>query len=320
MNVESLDKDLLYDVLIIGGGPAGLNAALYAKRKGLDVGLISERSGGQIMDTSTVENYLGYTSISGIELAEEFKKHVDSLEVPTENKAVTSLNLEDTIKEVSLEDNSVYRAKSIIIATGSKPRKLGVEGEKDYSGRGVTYCAICDGPLFMDQDVIVAGGGNSAVEAVIDLAKIANSVTLVHRSQLRADKVLIDEMEKLNNVEVKLETQIVKISGEMLMNKVDVIDKKKDESYKIKAGGLFVEIGYIPNTSLFEDLVELNDKSEIIVDKHGRTNIAGVFAAGDVTEMPYKQIVMAAGEGAKCALAVNDYLKTLKVESLAKNK
>lgn len=315
MNLETLDENLLYDVLIIGGGPAGLNAALYAKRKGLEVGLISERTGGQIIDTSTVENYLGYDSITGVELAEAFKKHVDSLEVPTVNKAVTKLKLEDTIKEITLEDDRVYKSKSIILATGSKPRKLNVEGESKYAGRGVTYCAICDGPLFMDQDVIVAGGGNSAVEAVLDLSKIVNSVTLVHRSQLRADQVLIDAMAKLDNVEVKLNTQILSVSGEMLMNKIAVMDKEKNETYTIKAGGLFVEIGYLPNTSLFEGVLEMNHKGEIIVDPYGKTNVDGVFAAGDVTEMPYKQIIMAAGEGAKCALAVNDYLKTLTISS-----
>ena len=311
MIIESLDKDIIYDVLIIGGGPAGLNAALYAKRKGLETGLISENTGGQIMDTSTVENYLGYTSISGVELAEEFKAHLDSLMVPTANIAVKNLKLDNTIKEVTLDDDSLYKSKSIIIATGSKPRKLKVEGEDKYSGRGVTYCAICDGPLFMEEDVVVAGGGNSAVEAALDLAKIANSVTIVHRSQFRADQVLIDEMNKTDNIEVKLNTQILKISGEALLDKIEVLDKGTDEAYEIPAAGLFVEIGHLPNTALFKDLLDLNDKGEIIVDKYGRTNIKGVFAAGDVTETPYKQIIMAAGDGAKCALGVNDYLKTL---------
>lgn len=311
MNIESLDKDLLYDILVIGGGPAGLNAALYAKRKGLDVGIISERTGGQLIDTSTIENYLGYESISGVELAEEFKKHVDSLKVPMANQAVKAVNLKNSTKEITLEDDSVYKTKSVIIATGSKPRKLNIEGESKYTGRGVTYCAICDGPLFMEQDVIVAGGGNSAVESVLDLAKIANTVTLVHRSQLRADKVLVDEMKKLDNVEVKLNTQILSVSGEMLMNKVEVLDKDNNEPYEIIAGGIFIEIGYLPNTSLFKDILKLNDKGEIVVDKYGRTSVDGVYAAGDVTDIPYKQIVMAAGEGAKCALAINDYLKTL---------
>lgn len=309
----TLDQNLLYDVLVVGGGPAGLSAALYAKRKGLNVGIISEKTGGQIIDTSVVENYLGYASISGVELAEKFQSHVSSLNVPIANDSVKSLKLEDTIKELTLGDDSTYRTKSLIIATGSKPRKLNVEGEEEFSGRGVAYCAICDGPLFADLDVIVAGGGNSAVESVLDLSKIASSVTLVHRSQLRADQVLIDEMEKLENVQVKLNTQIQKISGKGLMNKIEVLDKDKDESYEIAGNGLFIEIGYNPNTSLFEGILDLNDRKEIIIDSHGKTNIDGVYAAGDVTDMPYKQIIMAAGEGAKCALAVNDYLNTLNI-------
>ena len=311
MNIEKLDTNIIYDVLIIGGGPAGLNAALYAKRKGLVTGLISERSGGQVLDTSSVENYLGYRSISGVELAEDFKKHVDSLDIPREDRPAISLKLENTIKEVILEDDISYKSKSIIIATGSKPRKLNVEGEEDFSGRGLTYCAICDGPMFMEEDVIVAGGGNSAVEAALDMAKIANTVTIVHRSEFRADQVLIDELEKLDNVKVHLNTQILKISGDMLVEKIQVHDKEKDQVYEIEAGGLFVEIGHLANNSLFKDILELNDQGEIIVDKYGRTNIKGVFAAGDVTEVPYKQIIMAAGDGAKSALAVNDYLKTL---------
>lgn len=313
MNMKDLDKNIIYDILIIGGGPAGINAAIYGKRKGLEIGIISERTGGLLLDTDSIENYLGFTSTTGVELAEEFKAHLDSLETPTANKAVKSVKLDANIKELTLEDDNVYKTKSVIIATGRRPRKLNVEGEDKYAGRGVTYCAICDGPLFIEQDVVIAGGGNSAVEAVLDLSKIVNSVTLVHRSQFRADKVLLDQMEKLDNVNVKLNTQILNISGEALMEKIEVLDKGNNETYDIKARGLFIEIGYLPNTSLFEDMLDFNEKGEIIVDKYGRTNIEGVFAAGDVTEIPYKQIIMAAGEGAKCALAANDYLNTLNI-------
>jgi len=313
MNIETLDKNLLYDVLIIGGGPAGINAAIYAKRKGLKTGLISKRTGGLLLDTAAIENYLGFASITGVELTEEFKTHLDSVKVPVANEAVKSIKVNDTIKELILDDDSVYQSKSIIIATGRKPRKLNIQGEDQYAGRGVTYCAICDAPLFMEQDVVVAGGGNSAVEAVLDLAKIANSVTLVHRSQLRADQILMDEMAKLDNVEIKLNTQILNITGETLMDKIEVLNRETNESYGIKARGLFVEIGYLPSTSMFKGILDLNEIGEIIVDQYGQTNIKGDFAAGDVTEMPYKQIIMAAGEGAKCALAANDYLNTLNI-------
>lgn len=311
---KKLDNDTLYDILIIGGGPAGLNAALYSKRKGANVGIITKDVGGQVVDTSVVENYLGYSSISGEGLMKKFVEHVKDLDVPiAEYSTVESLKVSDdlSIKEVILSDGSSYRAKSIILATGSKPRKLNVPGEVEFTGKGVAYCAICDGPLFADTEVIVAGGGNSAVEAAIDLAKIASKVTIVHRSQFRADKILIDQLNKLDNVEIHLNTQIQEVFGEKIMSGVKVLDKSTDEVYTIPANGIFVEIGYLPNNDPFKELIKLNERGEIIVDKYGETNIKGIFAAGDSTDTPYKQIIMSAADGAKCALSANDYLNTL---------
>lgn len=311
---KKLDNDTLYDILIIGGGPAGLNAALYSKRKGANVGIITKDAGGQVVDTSVVENYLGYSSISGEGLMKKFVEHVKDLDVPiAEYSTVESLKVSDdlSIKEVILSDESSYRAKSIILATGSKPRKLNVPGEVEFTGKGVAYCAICDGPLFADTEVIVAGGGNSAVEAAIDLAKIASKVTIVHRSQFRADKILIDQLNKLDNVEIHLNTQIQEVFGEKIMSGVKVLDKLTDEVYTIPANGIFVEIGYLPNNDPFKELIKLNERGEIIVDKYGETNIKGIFAAGDSTDTPYKQIIMSAADGAKCALSANDYLNTL---------
>lgn len=309
-----LKNETVYDLLIIGGGPAGLNAALYAKRKGLNVGIIAKDIGGQVMDTSTVENYLGFPSVEGFELIEKFKEHVNGLNIPiAEFISVEGINTSDKspIKEIVTDDGKSYKAKSIIISTGSKPRKLGVPGEKEYTARGVSYCAICDGPLFAEEDLIVAGGGNSAVEAAIDLAKIANKVTIVHRSQFRADKILLDQLEKLNNVEIKLNTQIEEIIGDNMMTGVKVLDKESGNSYTIDAAGIFVEIGYLPNSDIVKDLIELNDRGEIIVNNYSETNIKGIFAAGDVTNSPYKQIIISAAEGARAALAANDYLNTL---------
>jgi alkyl hydroperoxide reductase subunit F len=309
-----LNNETIYDLLIIGGGPAGLNAALYAKRKGLNVGIIAKDLGGQVMDTSTVENYLGFPTITGMGLIEEFKKHVKELNVPIEDFiTVESIRTSEKspIKEILTDNGSTYKSKAIIIATGSKPRKLGVLGEAEYSGKGVSYCAICDGPLFAEEDLIVAGGGNSAVEAAIDLSKIANKVTLVHRSQFRADKILLDQLDKLSNVEVKLNTQIQEIVGEKMMSGINVLDKENDSSYTISAAGIFVEIGYLPNSDAFKDLIQLNQRGEIVVNNYGETNVKGIFAAGDVTESPYKQIVISAAEGARAALAANDYLNTL---------
>lgn len=304
----------MYDILVIGGGPAGLNAALYAKRKGANVAIIAKEIGGQVKDTSAVENYLGYSSISGEGLVKVFVDHVKALDVPIfDFSTVESIRVfEDSlVKEVILTDGTVHKAKSLILATGSKPRKLGVPGEKEFFGKGVAYCAICDGPFFTDLDVIVAGGGNSAIEAAIDLSKIASKVTVVHRSQLRADKILIDQVEKLDNIEIHLETQIQEVVGEKLMKGVKVLDKSTGEVSIISGNGLFVEIGYLPNTEAFKGVIELNDRGEIIVDKYGQTNIKGIFAAGDSTDTPYKQIIISAADGAKCALSANEYINAL---------
>lgn len=311
---NQLNEETIYDLLVIGGGPAGLNAALYAKRKGLNVGVITMDVGGQVMNTSVVENYLGYASLSGEELMSKFMNHINGLNVPIlEYVELKNIVVKDDspIKELVLKNDQVFRTYSVVIATGSKPRKLGVPGEKDYSGKGVSYCAICDGPLFAEEKVIVSGGGNSAVEAAIDLAKIAEKVTIVHRSEFRADKILLDRLAQFDNVEIHLQTQILEIQGDTFMTGVKALDKNSGKEIEVEGAGLFVDIGYLPNTELFIDLLELNDKKEIIVDNRGKTNIDGIYAAGDVTNAPYKQIIMSAGDGAKCALAVNDYLNTL---------
>lgn len=314
VNNSKLNSEKVYDVLIIGGGPAGLNAALYAKRKGLNTGIISKNFGGQVVDTSSVENYLGYTLLSGIELVEKFKEHVNTLNIPMEEYMTVEklINEENNpVKKIVLSNGSIYQAKSIIIATGSRPKKLGITGEDEFAGKGVAYCAICDGPFFTDEEIIVAGGGNSAIEAAIDLSKIGSKVTVVHRSQLRADQILIDQIEKIENVEIKLNTEIKEVLGDKLVSGIRVLDKSADEEYTISASGVFVEIGYLPNTSAFEDLLNLNERGEILVDKYGETNIKGIFAAGDVTDTPYKQIIISAADGAKCALSANDYLNRL---------
>lgn len=304
----------IYDVLIVGGGPAGLNAALYAKRKGLSVGILAERMGGQVLDTSSVENYLGFPSETGEGLMKKFQAHVEALKVPIkEHMRVTSIE-DGRIKKIHANTGEVFQAKTAILATGSKPRMLNVPGEKEFLGRGVAYCAICDGPLFAGMDVMVAGGGNSAVEAAIDLSKIANHVSLIHRSQLRADQILVDQLKAKENVSIYLNTQIESVEGDGLVSHVNALDKASGEIVKIQGNGLFVEIGYLPNAEVFGDLVKRNGRGEIEVSPKCQTSRAGIFAAGDVTDMPYKQIVISAGEGAKAALAANDYINTLKEE------
>ncbi len=306
--------ETIYDVLIVGGGPAGLNAALYAKRKGLSVGILAERLGGQVLDTSSVENYLGFPSETGEGLMKKFQAHVGELKVPVKEHLLVSGIEAGRIKKIHTNIGEVFQAKAVILATGSKPRMLNVPGEKEFLGRGVAYCAICDGPLFAGMDVIVAGGGNSAVEAAIDLAKIANHVHLVHRSQFRADQILIEQLKKKENVTIHLETQIQSVEGEGLVSHVNALDKASGEVVKILANGLFVEIGYLPNSDAFADLVKRNGRNEVEVNARCETSQTGIFAAGDVTDMPYKQIVISAGEGAKAALTANEYINTFKEE------
>lgn len=286
---------------------------LFIQKKGANVGIISKDLGGAVVDTSSVENYLGYKSLTGFELGQKFKEHVQELEVPIDEfQTVESIRVnEDKPKEVVLSDGSSYKSKTVIITTGSKPRKLGVPVEAEFTTKGVCYCAICDGPFFADEEVIVAGGGNTAVEAAIDLSKIASKVTIIHRSQFRADKILVDQLEKIENVEIHLNTEIKEIYGDKFFGGVKVLDKNNNEEYSIEASGIFIEIGYTPNSAPFKDLLELNEQGEIIVDKVGRTSIEGIYAAGDVTDTPYKQIIVAASEGAKCALVANEYLNKL---------
>jgi len=299
-----LDAEKLYDLIIIGAGPAGLSAGIYASRKGLSVGIIGEKVGGQVNDTSSVENYIGFEFVTGESLAESFSKHTKSLAIDMlEDVKVKEIKKNETFKIIA-NNYMTYESKTILIATGSKSRKLDVEGEDSLYGKGVTYCAICDGPLFKGKIVTVVGGGNSAVEAAIDLSKIASHVNIVHRSTFRADKILVDKLEAINNLSVYLGNQIQKIHGDSQVTSIDISNET------LKTDGVLVEIGYVPNTQFLTD-VELNSRKEIIIDSNNKTNVPGIFAAGDVTTVRYKQIVIAASEGAKAALSINDYMNTL---------
>jgi len=306
------DKSLTYDMIIVGAGPAGLNAALYAKRKGMNVGIVGRKVGGQVIDTTSVENYLGFEFKTGSDLILEFNKHVATLSVPILRDAdIISVTKSDAYFDLKLSTGETLKAITVILATGSKPRRLGVLGEDNFLGKGVAYCAICDGPLFEGLDVVVAGGGNSAIEAAIDLAKIVNTVTVVHRSNLRADQIVIDKLNTFKNVAVLLETDILEVKGQVLMSGIEIKDKKTGSTRFLEANGLFVEIGYLPNSEFVKDTVALNNRGEIIVNALNETSVPGIFAAGDVTNVPYKQIIISAGEGAKAALTANDYLNRL---------
>lgn len=299
----------LWDLIIIGGGPAGLNAGLYAKRKGLKVGIITLEIGGQLHNTSVVDNYLGYKAIEGKDLSNEFLAHANSLEMPILNSVRTQKIIhKDPTFTIQVSDGKEINTKTIILATGGAPRKLNIPGEQDFSNKGVSYCTTCDAPFFKDKHVIVAGGGNSAAEAVLDLVPWAKKITVVHRSLWRADSILLDKHKHIENLTVYLNTQILRVLGDENMTGIEVLDKINNKPYTIDADGLFIEIGTIPNSHLVKDMVEINERNEIIVDENQMTSLPGLFAAGDVTNQVEKQIIISVAEGAKAALAVTKYL------------
>jgi len=307
---DSVNIDqIVYDFLSIGGGPAGLNGALYAKRKGLKTAVVSHDLGGQLKNTTSVDNYLGFENIDAGELTGRFISHVQSLDVPLiSGVRVVSVEKPESLFLVKLEDGRVLKTKTLLAALGGSPRKLGVPGEDRLYGKGVSYCATCDAPFFQGKHVVVAGGGNSAVEAAIDLAKWASRVTIIHRSRFRADQTILDRLPALKNLEVRLETQILEIRGETRVTGLWIKDKTTDSVSLWEADGLFVEIGTLPNSALFAPLVERNETGEILVDAFQRTSCEGLYAAGDITAQPHRQIIIAAAEGAKAALEASRYL------------
>lgn len=306
------DVSVVYDTLVVGAGPAGLNAALYLKRKGRNVAVFGDRIGGQMQDTSVVENYIGTHQNSGYDLSHKFGQDVASVGVPVlEGELVRSWQKEDTHFKLTMSNGQVYLGKTVLIATGSTPRKLGIPGEKEFVNLGVSYCAICDGPLYSGKRLVVAGGGNAAVEAAMDLSRIAKSVTVVQRSTFRADRVLMEALEQLENVSTMTQTDIRRIEGDCCVKEIVIYDKEKQKESRIEAEAVFVEIGHNPNLGPFAGAVDTNANGEIVVNEHNETSVSGIFAAGDVTSVPFKQIVIAAADGAKAALSINNILTTL---------
>ena len=299
-----------FEMIVIGAGPAGLNAALYAKRKGIDVSVISLDVGGQLHNTSQVDNYLGIQDVLGGDLSKKFEDHCLSLGVPikTGHQVEKIERLDNANFKVILDNDETFTAITLIYTLGGSPRKLDVMGEDLYANKGVSYCTTCDAPFFKDQHVVVAGGGNSAAEAVIDLAAWAKKITVVHRSQWRADQIILDQFKNVPNLEIFLETQILEVLGDTMMTGLRVLDKKTGEDRVIKADGLFVEIGNIPKSHLLKDLVDLNEQGEVIVNHRQETSLEGLYAAGDVTTQEDKQIIISAAEGAKAALTATQYI------------
>ena len=299
----------MYDIAIIGAGPAGMTAAIYAARKQLGVLVLTKDIGGQTLLSSSVENYLGYNYISGEELVKKFEDHLNRFDVDIRYESVTTFAREGDAFLINTDTSREYSAHTVIIASGKTPRILDVPGEDTFMSRGITYCAICDAPLFAGKDVVVVGGGNSGADAVIQLAKISPKVYLIEASSsLSADEALQTKIYAAANVEIITETEVIEIKGSTLVESVTVKNKVNGKVSDLRAGGVFIEVGLKPNVSFLPQDISLNNRDEIIVDKGCRTNIKGVFAAGDVTDVPEKQIIIAAGEGAKAALSAYDLI------------
>ncbi len=299
----------IYDVIIIGGGPAGLSAAVYASRKVMKTLLVSKDIGGQVTWTYDVDNYLGFSQVETSDLIAKFEDHVKRYDVEKlVGDEVKALELTGKIKKVFTADGKTVLAKTIVFATGKRPRTLDVPGEKEFLGMGVTYCSTCDAPLFADLDVAVAGGGNSALEAAIDLMKVARKVYLVSLTPLTGDQILQDKVTGSAKVEVFTEHEFLKIVGDTTVQGIEIRPLNGPEFKKIDVAGIIVEIGLLPNSELVLDTLETNRLGEIVIDSRCRTGVSGVFAAGDVTDVPFKQVIVAAGEGAKAALSAYDYI------------
>lgn len=309
---EKISKKETYDVLVIGGGPAGASAAIYSARKGIRTGVIAERFGGQVMDTLGIENFISVKATEGPKLVTALEEHVKEYEVDIMNlqraKSVQKNDL-NSLFEIELENGGKLKSKSVIVATGARWRELNVPGEKEFKGKGVAYCPHCDGPLFKGKHVAVIGGGNSGVEAAIDLANIVGHVTLFEfASELKADHILQKRLYSLSNVDVILDAQTTEVIGTDKVSGMIYLDRKSNEKKTIELEGIFIQIGLLPNTDFVKNIVDLSRFGEIIVDNHNQSSLPGLFAAGDVTTVPYKQIIIAMGEGARASLGAFDYL------------
>ncbi|SFC67629.1 alkyl hydroperoxide reductase subunit F [Bacillus sp. OV322] len=305
---ELADKDP-YDVLVVGGGPAGASAAIYAARKGIRTGIVAERFGGQVMDTLGIENFISTKYTEGPKLVASLEEHVKEYGIDILNlQRAKRLEKKDLV-ELELENGAVLKSKTVILSTGARWRNVGVPGEEEFKNKGVAYCPHCDGPLFAGKHVAVIGGGNSGIEAAIDLAGIVKHVTVLEfMPELKADAVLQERLYSLPNVTVLKNVQTKEITGTDKVNGISYIERDTGTVQRVELEGVFVQIGLVPNTDWLGDGIELTRFGEIVVDKHGATNIDGVFAAGDCTNSAYKQIIISMGSGATAALGAFDYL------------
>lgn len=314
---KKITQKEIFDVLVIGGGPAGASAAIYSARKGIRTGVVAERFGGQVLDTLGIENFISVKETEGPKLVAALEQHVKSYDVDIMNLQRAAVLIPGEVIEIKLDSGASLKTKSVVIATGARWRELNVPGEREYRNQGVAYCPHCDGPLFKGKRVAVVGGGNSGVEAAIDLAGIVDHVTLVEfDTALRADAVLQRKLYSLPNVTIITSAQTTEVLGNgSRVNAMRYTDRTTGASHLIALEGIFVQIGLLPNTDWLKGTVALSEHGEIEVDARGQTSLPGVFAAGDVTTVPYKQIIIAMGEGSKAALGAFDHLIRTSVPS-----
>ena len=311
---KKIDAKAAFDMLIVGGGPAGAAAAVYAARKGIRTGVASEKFGGQTLDTLGIENFISVKETEGPKFALALEEHVRSYDVDLMNmqrakKLVLNTGPKNDLIEVQLESGASLKSKAVVISTGARWRNINVPGEAEFKNKGVAYCPHCDGPLFKGKHVAVIGGGNSGVEAGIDLAGVVGHVTLIeYDTALRADAVLVRKLQSLPNVTIITNAQTTEITGDQKVNALVYKDRATSELHTVALEGVFIQIGLVPNTDWLKGVVELSKHGEIIVDAKGQTSVPGVFAAGDATTVPFKQIIIAAGDGAKAALGAFDHL------------
>jgi alkyl hydroperoxide reductase subunit F len=303
----------MYDLIIIGGGPAGITAGVYAARKRLKTLILTQDIGGQMAWSSDVENYPGFSMISGADLVEKFENHIeqfrDVLELRLTNKGVTEVDKNKTYFSVKTGEGSSEHSRSVIVAGGRIPKSLGIKGEKEYLNKGVSYCAWCDGPIFKNKDIAIIGGGNSALDTAINIERSVKSIVIINpTNELTGDKIMIDKVTNAQNIRVLNNTEIISINGDKFVSSISVKPVDKDKPEDLKLSGVFIEIGSIPATDYLKNLVKLNDKGEIVVDKYNMSSVEGLYAAGDITDIEEKQIVTAAGEGAKAAIMASKYI------------
>lgn len=305
------DKDP-FDVLVVGGGPAGASAAIYAARKGIRTGIVAERFGGQVADTVGIENFISVPYTEGPKLVAHLEEHVKEYDVDVmkAQQAVAVRKTDSGLTEVELANGAVVSGKSVILATGARWREMNVPGEQQYKAKGVAYCPHCDGPLFKGKKTAVIGGGNSGIEAAIDLAGIVEHVTVLEFADtLRADAVLVKKAESLANVTIIKNAMTTEVLGDgERVTGLQYKDRLTDETHVLELAGIFVQIGLVPNTEFLKDSISLTERGEIVIDDHGQTNVPGIFAAGDCTNVPYKQIIISMGAGATAALGAFDHL------------